>query len=193
MLLNDEPIGIYVPLLMRPWVMQDCRSTASCHLGTTRKLRMLDFFTGAIGISIYTRRWLRHCLKRLARKASQLAVRWPVISMALPDRPGIAFSVDYFAPFRSRLEVIPTSCSSPIVSVAEPTYTQSLPPNLHPRAPLTFLSTGTFPSGDARASSCRTTASRFAQCFRRWSTSFLEFGKLPPAPTTQMAMVEWSV
>ena len=41
-LLNDEPVGVYVPLLMRPWVVQACRSTASCHLGTTRILRMLE-------------------------------------------------------------------------------------------------------------------------------------------------------
>ena len=41
-LLNDEPIRIYVPLLVRPWIMQACHSTASCHLGTTRTLRMLE-------------------------------------------------------------------------------------------------------------------------------------------------------
>ena len=45
-LLNDEPIRIYVPLLMRPWIMQACRSTASCHLGTTRTLSMLERFHG---------------------------------------------------------------------------------------------------------------------------------------------------
>ena len=43
-LLNDEPVRIYVPLLMRPWIMQACHSTASCHLGTTRTLRMLERF-----------------------------------------------------------------------------------------------------------------------------------------------------
>ena len=43
-LLNDEPVRIYVPLLMLPWVMQACHSTASCHLGTTRTLRMLECF-----------------------------------------------------------------------------------------------------------------------------------------------------
>ena len=35
-LCNNDPIRIYVPLLMRPWVMEACHSTASCHLGTTR-------------------------------------------------------------------------------------------------------------------------------------------------------------
>ena len=42
--LNDEPTRIYVPLLMRPWIMQACHSTASCHLGATRTLRMLECF-----------------------------------------------------------------------------------------------------------------------------------------------------
>ena len=41
---NDEPVRIYVPLLMRPWIMQAFHSTASCHLGTTRTLRMLERF-----------------------------------------------------------------------------------------------------------------------------------------------------
>ena len=61
-LLNDYPIRIYVPLLMRPWVMQACHSTAFCHLGTTLTLRMLERFYWWIGMSIRTR-WLRHCLK----------------------------------------------------------------------------------------------------------------------------------
>ena len=43
-LLNDEPIRIYVPLLMRPWVMQACHSTASCHLGTARTPQKLERF-----------------------------------------------------------------------------------------------------------------------------------------------------
>ena len=43
-LLNDEPVHIYVPLLMRPWIMQACHSTATYHLGTTGTLRMLERF-----------------------------------------------------------------------------------------------------------------------------------------------------
>ena len=43
-LLNDEPARIYVPLVMRPWIMQARHSTFSCHLGTTRTLRMLERF-----------------------------------------------------------------------------------------------------------------------------------------------------
>ena len=43
-LLNNKPVRIYVPLLMRPWIMQACHSTVSCHLGTTRTLRVLERF-----------------------------------------------------------------------------------------------------------------------------------------------------
>ena len=85
-----------VPLLMRPWVMQACHSTASCRLGTTRTLRMLERFYWRIGMSICTGWWLRHCLKCPARKASRLAVRWPIISIPLLEGPVIAVSVDYF-------------------------------------------------------------------------------------------------
>ena len=60
--LNDEPIRIYVPLLMGPWVMQACHSTAPCHLGTTRTWRMLERFYWWIGMNVCTRWWLRHCL-----------------------------------------------------------------------------------------------------------------------------------
>ena len=49
-------------------------------------------------MNIYTRWWLRHCLKSQIRETSRLTVRWPVISMPLPDGPDIAVSVDYFAP-----------------------------------------------------------------------------------------------
>ena len=54
-LLNGEPIRIYAPLLMRPWIMQACNSTASCHLGTTRTLRMLEQFYWWIGMNVCTR------------------------------------------------------------------------------------------------------------------------------------------
>ena len=62
-LLKDEPVRIYVPLLMRPWIMQACHSTSSCHLGTTRTLRMLEPFYWWVGMNVCTRWWPRHCLK----------------------------------------------------------------------------------------------------------------------------------
>ena len=97
-LLNNEPVRIYAPLLMRPWIMQACHLTASCHLGTTSTLRMLERFYGWTGMNVCTRWWLRHCLKCQVRKTPRLTVRWPIISMPLPEGPGVAISVGYFSP-----------------------------------------------------------------------------------------------
>ena len=42
------------------------------------------------------RRWLRHCFKCQGRKSPRLTVRWHIISVPLPEGPGVAISVDYF-------------------------------------------------------------------------------------------------
>ena len=97
-LLNDEPVRIYVPLPMCPWIMQACHSTASCHLGTTLTLCMLKRFYWWIGMDVCTRWWLRHCFKCQARKTPQQTVRSPIISMPLPEGPGVAVYFDYFGP-----------------------------------------------------------------------------------------------
>ena len=101
----------------------------------------------------------------LCTETSRLTVRWPIISMPLPEGPGMAVSGDMY-----------------VVTTAE--FTAG--------ARLTFSPTGVFPSVDARSAYSQTTASSFAQSFRMPSTSFLGFEKLPPAPTTQIAMVGWS-
>ena len=84
---------------MRPWIMQACHSTVSCHLGATRTLRMLERFYWWIGMHVYTRWWLRHCLMCQSRKTPRLTVRWPIISMPLPEGSGVA--IDYFGPLTS--------------------------------------------------------------------------------------------
>ena len=92
------PLHIFAPLLTRPWIMHACHSDASCHLGVTRTLHMLERFYWWIGMDISVRWWVRHCFKCQARKTSRLTVRWPVISLPLPNGPGQAVSVDYFGP-----------------------------------------------------------------------------------------------
>ena len=49
-------------------------------------------------MSVCTRWWLCHCLNCQARKTPRLTVRWPIITMPLPEGPGIAVSVDYLGP-----------------------------------------------------------------------------------------------
>ena len=97
-LLNDEPVRIYVPMLMRPWIMQACHANTSCHLGATRTLRMLERFYWWVGMEVSTRWWIRHCLRCQARKSSRQTARWPILCLPLPSGPGVSISVDYFGP-----------------------------------------------------------------------------------------------
>ncbi|CAM9899386.1 unnamed protein product, partial [Sphacelaria rigidula] len=61
--LNDEPARIYVPLLMRPWVMKGCHTDLSCHLDVTSILALLERFYWWVGMEISTRFWIRRCFK----------------------------------------------------------------------------------------------------------------------------------
>ena len=112
---------------VRPLLMCACHSTASCHLGTTRTLRILEQFYWWVGVNVCTRWWHRHCLKCQAPNTRRLTVRWPIISMPLPDGPDVAVSVDYFGPFRSRHEADTYILLSPVPSIVGSTCSPSLP------------------------------------------------------------------
>ena len=94
----DDSVRIYVPLLARPWIMHACHAEASCHLGVTRTLKMLERFYWWVGMEVCTKWWVRRCLKCQARKTSRQTIRWPTLSVPLPNSPGISISVDYFGP-----------------------------------------------------------------------------------------------
>ena len=97
-LLHDELTRIYVPLLMRPWIMQACIANASCHLGVARTFSRLEHVHWWIRVSICTRWRLRRCPQRQARTSSRQIVRLPILSLPLPSGPFVAVSVDWFAP-----------------------------------------------------------------------------------------------
>ena len=94
----NDPVRIYVPLLARPWIMHACHADASCHVGVTRTLKMLERFYWWVGMEACTKWWIRRCLKCQARKTSRHTIRWPVLSIPLPNSPGVSVSVDYFGP-----------------------------------------------------------------------------------------------
>ncbi|CAB1106230.1 unnamed protein product [Ectocarpus sp. CCAP 1310/34] len=89
---------VYVPMLMRPWVLHACHTAASFHLGVHRTQRLLERFYWWIGLDRSVRWWLRACLVCQARKTSRQTARWPVIAMPLPQGPGTVVGVDYFGP-----------------------------------------------------------------------------------------------
>ena len=46
----NDPVRIYVPLLARSWIMHACHADASCHLGATCTLKMLERFYWWVGL-----------------------------------------------------------------------------------------------------------------------------------------------
>ena len=87
---------IYVPMLMRPWVLRGCHADSVCHFGVTRTLQMLQRFYCWAGLDQSVRWWIRICLFCQARKISRQTIRWPTTLMPLPSGPGQIVSVDYF-------------------------------------------------------------------------------------------------
>ena len=73
-----DSFRIYVPLLARPWIMHACHADASCNLGATRTLKMLERFYWWVGMEVCTKWWVRRCLKCQARKTSRQTVRWTI-------------------------------------------------------------------------------------------------------------------
>ena len=53
--LRNQTSRVYVPMLMRPWVLHTCHSTTSCHLDVARTLSMLMRFYWWVGMDISTR------------------------------------------------------------------------------------------------------------------------------------------
>ena len=94
----NDPVRIYVPLLARPWIMHACHADASCYLGVTRTLKMLERFYWWVGMEACTKWWVCRCLKCQARKTSRQTVRWSILPIPLPTSLGVSVSVDYFGP-----------------------------------------------------------------------------------------------
>ena len=87
---------VYVPMLMRPWVLRGCHADSVCHFGVTRTLQMLKRFYWWVGLDQSVRWWIRRYLFCQARKTSCQTIRWPTTLMPLPSGPGQIVSVDYF-------------------------------------------------------------------------------------------------
>ena len=88
----------YVPLLLRPWVM-DCAHKDAVHLGEKVTLGLLQRFYWWIVMAESVRWWVRRCYTCQARKSTMQTVRWPLVSLPLPSRPGQMFSFDLLGPF----------------------------------------------------------------------------------------------
>lgn len=73
-LLGDEPVKTYVPLLLRPGVME-CSHREAVHLGEKMTLGSLHKFHWWIGMDESAKWWLRRCYTCQARESTRQTVR----------------------------------------------------------------------------------------------------------------------
>ena len=85
-LLGNEPVRVYVPLLLRPWVMDRAHKEA-VHLGEKVTLALLERYYYWVGMASSIKWWLRRCYACQARKKAIYTLRWPLVS--LPSHPDL--------------------------------------------------------------------------------------------------------
>ena len=96
-LLGDEPVRLYVPFLLRPWVL-DAVHKEGCHLGEAVTPHSLERRYFWIGMSDSVCWFLKHCIVCQSSKTSRRSSRWPLIALPLLSRPGEMVAFDILGP-----------------------------------------------------------------------------------------------
>ena len=96
-LLGEEPVRTYVPMLVRPWVM-DCCHKEAVHLGQKVTLQVLARMYWWVGMSESVQWWCRRCYSCQFRKVPKHLKTWPLVSLPLPGRPGQVVAFDFLGP-----------------------------------------------------------------------------------------------
>ena len=76
----------------------DCAPKEAVHLGEKVALGLLQHFYWWIGMAESVKWWIRRCYACQARKSTRQTVRWPLISLLVPSRPGQMVSFDCLGP-----------------------------------------------------------------------------------------------
>ena len=76
--------------------MIDCAHKEAVHIGEKVTIGLLQRFHWWIGMAKSIKWWIRRCYTCQARKSTRQTVRWHLISLLLPRRPGQMVSFDLF-------------------------------------------------------------------------------------------------
>ena len=96
-LLGGEPVRVYLPLMLRPWVM-DRTLKEAVHLSEKVTLAMLERYYYRVGIASSVKWWIRRCYACQACKKTRDTIRWPLVSPLLPSGPGQMVVFDLLGP-----------------------------------------------------------------------------------------------
>ena len=96
-LLEDEPIRVHVPLMLRPWVMDRAHKEA-VHHGEKVTLAMLERYYYWVGMVSSVKWWIRRCYACQARNKTRATVRWPLVYLPLSSGPDQMVAFDLLGP-----------------------------------------------------------------------------------------------
>ena len=96
-MLGDEPVRVYVPLMLRPWMMDRTHKEA-VHLGEKVTLAMLERYYHWARMASSVKWWIGRCYACQARKKTKETVRWPLVSLPLPSGPDQMVAFDLLGP-----------------------------------------------------------------------------------------------
>ena len=96
-LLGDEPMRVYVPLMLRPWVMDRTHKEA-VHLGEKVTLAMLERYYYWVGMASSVKWGIRRRYAHQARKKTRGTVRRPLVSLPFLSGPGQMVAFDLLGP-----------------------------------------------------------------------------------------------
>lgn len=80
------------------WVLHECHSNPSTHMGAIRTIQFIERFSLWIRLDQCVSSWIRRRVICEVRKTSRQTVRWPALSIPLPNGPREFEPWDYFAP-----------------------------------------------------------------------------------------------
>ena len=76
----------------------DCTHKEALHSGEKVTLNMLQRYYWWIGMADSVKWWIRRCYTCQARKTARNTIRWPLVSLPLPTRPGQMICFDLLGP-----------------------------------------------------------------------------------------------
>lgn len=90
----EVPTSIFVPIMLRPLILQRCHADIGCHLGVPRALLLFGRFYRWIGVEKCVRWWIRRCFMCQARMCPRRAVPSSAICILLRDGYSEMISLD---------------------------------------------------------------------------------------------------
>lgn len=82
---------------LQPWVLNNAHKEI-VHIGEHVTISMIQSYYWWIRMAKSVKWWVKRCCQFIARKKAIYTVRWPLVSLPFPSKPGEVTPIDIFGP-----------------------------------------------------------------------------------------------